>query len=98
LTVNNTNNKVEGQPSTPIRYKMKIANIKTTSEFTKEIEKIVISKNIEFFEAVLLYCEMNNIEVETAASLVKQNAVLKARIQLEAENLNLMKKSARLPI
>jgi len=77
---------------------MKLKNIKTSSDFVKEIEKIVITKNIEFFDAVLYYCEVNNIEVETAASLVKQNSVLKAKIQIEAENLNLMKKSARLPI
>jgi len=77
---------------------MKIANIKSSSDFVKEIEKIVSSKNIEFFDAVIHYCDINNVEVETAASLVKQNAVLKAKIQIEAENLNLMKRTARLPI
>jgi ribulose 1,5-bisphosphate carboxylase large subunit-like protein len=78
---------------------MKISNIKSASDFIKEIEYIVKEKNIEYFEAVLYYCEMNNIEVETAASLVKQNSVLKARIQVEAENLNMVKRtSARLPI
>ena len=77
---------------------MKLKNIKSSSDFVKEIEKLVVTKNIEFFNAVLYYCEVNNIEVETAASLVKQNSILKAKIQLEAENLNLMKKSARLPI
>jgi phosphopantetheine adenylyltransferase len=77
---------------------MKINNIKTSSDFVKEIERIVVNKKIEFFEAVLLYCEENNIEVETAASLVKQNVVLKAKIQYEAENLNLIKRSSRLPI
>jgi len=77
---------------------MKLKNIKSSSDFVKEIEKLVVTKNIEFFDAVLYYCEVNNIEVETAASLVKQNSILKAKIQSEAENLNLMKKSARLPI
>ena len=77
---------------------MKLSNIKTSSDFVKEIEKIVIQKNIDFFDAVLLYCEINNIEVETAAALVKQNSVLKAKIQYEAANLNMIRKSARLPI
>lgn len=77
---------------------MKLVNIKSSSDFVKEIEKIVSSKNVDFFEAVIHYCEVNNIEVETAASLIKQNQVLKAKIQYEAENLNMMKKSARLPI
>ena len=77
---------------------MKISNIKTSSDFVKEIEKIVSQKHIDFFEAVIYYCEINNIEVETAAALVKQNSVLKAKIQYEAENLNMIRKSARLPI
>jgi len=77
---------------------MKLSNLKTSADFVKEIDKLVIDKNLNFFDAVMHYCEVNNIEVETAASLVKQSTVLKARIQIEAENLNLMKKTARLPI
>lgn len=78
---------------------MNIPKIKTSSDFAKEIEKIATSKSIGFFDAVVLYCEMHNIEVETAASIIKQSTFLKTKIQHEAEDLNLMKKSgARLPI
>lgn len=78
---------------------MKLSNIKTSSDFNKEIESIVREKNVEYFEAVLYYCEVNNIEVETAAALVKQNQVLKAKIQIEAESINMVKRTtARLPI
>jgi len=77
---------------------MKISNLKTSADFVKEIDKLVISKNLNFFDAVLHYCESNNIEVETAAALVKQSTVLKSKIQFEAEELNMIKKTARLPI
>lgn len=78
---------------------MKIVNIKSSSDFVIDIEKIVKDKSIGHFEAVMLYCEQNNIEPETAATLVKHNSVLKAKIQIEAENLNMVRKlSARLPI
>lgn len=77
---------------------MKLATIKTPSDFIVAIEKIVKEKRVDYFEAVIYYCERNNIEVETAAALVKQNGVLKAKIQVEAENLNMMKRSRRLPI
>lgn len=78
---------------------MKLNKMKTPSDFIKEIENIVMEKRVEYFDAVILYCEMNNIEVETAAALVKQNGTLKAKIQIEAENLNMVKRSgARLPI
>lgn len=78
---------------------MKIANIKSSSEFCVEIERIVKEKNAEYHEAVLIYCDANNIEIETAATLIKQNTTLKAKIQIEAENINMVRKSAaRLPI
>ena len=78
---------------------MKIPNIKTASDFAKEIEKIVTSRSISFFDAVIYYCENNNIEVETVASIIKQSTLLKTKIQHEAEDLNMMKKTgARLPI
>ena len=77
---------------------MKSISFKTSADFVKEIDKLVISKNITFFDAVILFCETNNMEVESAASLIKQSTVLKAKIQVEAENLNMVKRSARLPI
>jgi len=77
---------------------MKISNLKTSADFVNEIDKLVISKNLNFFDAVIHYCESNNIEIETAAALVKQSTVLKSKIQFEAEELNMIKKKARLPI
>jgi len=77
---------------------MKITNVKSSSDFVKEIERLVTTKNIDFFEAVMHYCEVNNVEVETAAALIKQSTVLKLKIQYEAETLNLLKRTPRLPI
>lgn len=78
---------------------MKIANIKSSTDFSLEIEKLVKERSMEYYEAVLLYCESNGLEIETAATLVRQNTTLKAKIQIEAENINMVKKtSARLPI
>lgn len=78
---------------------MKINNVKSSAEFIMEIETIVREKNIEYIEAIVLYCEKNNLEVETVATIIKQNQVIKSKVQLEAENLNMVKRgSARLPI
>ena len=77
---------------------MNLKNIKTSADFAKEISQLVTDKNVSFFEAVIHYCEINNLEVETAASMIKQSTVLKSKIQYEAEELNLMRKTARLPI
>ena len=78
---------------------MKINNVKSSAEFIMEIETIVKEKNIEYIEAIVLYCERNNLEVETVATIIKQNQVIKSKVQYEAENLNMVKRgSARLPI
>ena len=73
--------------------------IKTPSQFALEIEMVVKEKNIDYLDAVMHYVEKNNIEVETAASLIKSSQILKGKIAAEAEELRLLKtKSARLPI
>jgi uncharacterized protein YeaC (DUF1315 family) len=72
--------------------------IQLNTEFPAEIEKLVRENEIEYMDAVILWCERNNLEVEFAAEMIRRNTVLKAKIQIEAENLNFMKKSARLPI
>lgn len=77
---------------------MKISNIKSSADFVKEIDRLASIKGLTYFDAVMHYCEINNIEMETAASLIKQSTVLKARIQIEAENLNMLRRSGRLPI
>jgi hypothetical protein len=67
-------------------------------EFAEEIEKLCRSKNIEYIDAIVLWCEKNKIEVEYAANLIKKDPVIKSKIEIEAENLNILKKTARLPI
>ena len=69
----------------------------TTEKFTKEIERLVSTYNLEYMDAVIHFCEKNNIEVETAASIIRSNLKIKSKLQLEAENLNYLPKSAKLP-
>jgi len=77
---------------------MKIVSIKSPSEFVLEIEMFVKEAKCDYMDAVMLYCEKHNIEVETAAELIKQNSVLKAKVQYEAEILNMVKRSTKLSI
>ena len=67
------------------------------NKFVEEVEKLCKSKNIEYIDAVVLWCEKNNLEVETAAYWIKRDPTMKAKIQAEAENLNVLKRGARLP-
>jgi hypothetical protein len=45
-----------------------------------------------------MWCEKNKLEVETAAYWIKKDPTMKAKLQAEAENLNILKRGARLPI
>jgi hypothetical protein len=73
-------------------------NFVSIVEFTKEIEKLVLEKKMEYIDAVMYFCDKNGVDIETAASLIKSNAKLKASIQVEAENLNYLPKTKQLPL
>lgn len=68
-----------------------------TNTFVEEIETLCREKSIEYIDAVVIWCERNNLEIETAAYWIKKDPVMKSKIQSEAENLNFLKKGARLP-
>lgn len=71
---------------------------RSPTTFMQEIEKLVALKKMEYIDAVVLYCKENDIEIETAASLIKGSAKMKAKIQNEAEELNYIPKTRKLPI
>lgn len=66
-------------------------------DFMREIESIR-SKGVDYMDAVLHYCEKNDVEIESVAKYIKKNVVLKAKLQEEAEELNYLQKISRLPI
>ena len=72
--------------------------IPMSNTFIEEIEKLCRTKNIEYIDAVIHWCEKNKIEVEYIAGLIKKDPVFKSKIQAEAENLNILKRGARLPV
>ena len=72
--------------------------ISDKNRFVSEIEELCSSKGIEYIDAVVMWCEKNNLEVETAAYWIKRDSTMKARIQAEAEELNVLKRGARLPV
>jgi hypothetical protein len=70
----------------------------SSNNFASEIEDMCRVKNIDYIDAVVLWCEKNKIEIEFVAGLIKKDPVFKSKIQVEAENLNVLKRGARLPI
>ena len=68
-----------------------------TKAFSILIEGIVIDKKLSYMDAIVFYCDNNEMEIESAANLV--NSKIKESIKLEASELNLLKeKIIKLPI
>jgi Phage late-transcription coactivator len=77
---------------------LKVNTVITVKDFLREVEQLVTEKKMEYIDAVVYYCEKNNMEIETAAQLIKQNQKFKAKIRTEAETLNFLPKTSKLPI
>lgn len=75
-----------------------LEKVMSTEKFSIEIDKIVANHNIDYIDAVIHYCEKNGLEIEAAASLIRNNQRIKARLRNEAEDLNFLPKRAKLPI
>ena len=70
----------------------------TPQKFAIEIEKIVAEDELNYIDAILHYCEINSLEVESVTKLISKP--LKERITWDATRLNFMKATskAKLPI
>jgi hypothetical protein len=70
----------------------------SNEKFIKEVEILVVKYKLDYMDAVVHLCEKNNIEIEAAASIIKNNIKIRSKIQAAAEDLNYLPKSARLPV
>ena len=70
-----------------------------SKEFSLIIEGVVKDKKpISYMDAILWYCEQNQIEVESVGRLISK--ALKEKIQVEASNAKLLKieETGKLPV
>ena len=65
----------------------------TPSKFALEIEKIVAEEKINYIDAIVHYCEVNELEVDSITKLISKP--LKERLKYDAISLNFMKKTSR---
>ena len=67
-----------------------------SKEFSLKIENIVYAKKgISYLDAVLLYCEQHDVDPSTVGNLISKS--IKDKIAVEAQNLNYLPKTGRLP-
>lgn len=78
--------------------KLQFSKVISSDTFYKELERIVKLNNSNYMDAIIYFCEKNEIEIETAASMIRSNARIKSMLQSEGEALNFLPKTAKLPI
>jgi len=75
--------------------------VQHSNTFAVDIETLRSEKQMDYIDAVVLWCEQRNLDIEYAATLIKKDTIIKTKIQIEAEFLNALKKnkkSAQLPL
>jgi|TARA_B000000557_G_scaffold224735_1_gene194430 hypothetical protein len=65
----------------------------TPSKFAIEIEKIVSNEKLNYIDAIVHYCEVNELEVDSITKLVSKP--LKEKLKWDATRLNFMKRTSR---
>jgi hypothetical protein len=70
----------------------------SSKKFTDEIESLAINNGMKYIDAIVFFCEKNNLDVESVPKLLSKP--LKEKIKCEAMELNFLKRTslAKLPI
>jgi hypothetical protein len=64
------------------------------SKFAQEIESLVqLNAEMNYIDAIIHYCEQNNLDVESVPKLISKP--LKEKLRYEATELNFLKKTSR---
>lgn len=66
------------------------------SDFSDLINELSERENMTRMEAIVHHCEQTGLEIDVASTLI--SSALKSKIREEAQELNLLKKTARLPV
>ena len=67
-----------------------------TIDLNLTIENIVQNKELSYMEAVLYHAQTLELEPEAMAKMLNQT--IKDKIEVEAQSLNMLKKTAKLPL
>lgn len=69
-----------------------------SKEFSLTIESLVKEKKISYMDAIIMYCDKNEIDIGSVGSMI--NKSLKEKIKIEAVNLRMLNvpKGGALPL
>jgi len=79
-----------------LREKIIMPTKNEISEFSNKIIDLVESEGCTIMDAIVSVCEKTGMEIDVASTLVSSS--LKSKLREEAESLNMLKKSSKLPL
>lgn len=65
----------------------------SSQKFSLDIENYVIDNNCTYIDAIISYCDENDIELDTISKILSKP--LKEKLKVEAEKLNFLKKTSK---
>jgi hypothetical protein len=65
----------------------------TAAKFSQEVEQIAYENSMNYIDAIIHYCETNEIELESVPKLISKP--LKEKLKYDAQKLNYIKKTSR---
>lgn len=65
----------------------------TAAKFSQDVEKIAHDNSMNYIDAIVFYCETNDIELESVPKLISKP--LKEKLKFDAQKLNYIKKTSR---
>lgn len=69
----------------------------TAESILREVSKYV-NDDVSYIDALVHYAEVHGIEIEVIGDIVRRSQIMKAKVHEDAEKLNLVEKTQRLPI
>ena len=69
----------------------------TAESILREISKYV-NDEVTYIDALVHYSDVHGIEIEVLGDIVRRSQIMKAKVHEDAEKLNLVEKTKRLPI
>ena len=65
---------------------------KIKQELFDKVEYYVKEKKCSYIDAVLEFCLINSIDIDTAATIISNNKLMVSKLKIEADSLNFLKK------
>lgn len=66
------------------------------NEFSMFIEKKALEEEMTYVETIIHFCEEHSLEPENIAAMI--NPSLKAKLEINFQDMNYIKKTAKLPV